>query len=75
MFCEAATGCIMSRHNSLQTSCSGNTARNHEKQVTFVSRACGALSVPRKNFLLPLVAASSTARRCFSLFKMGKQKE
>ena len=43
--------------------------------MTLVSRACGALSVPRKNLRLPPVAACSTARRCFSLFRMGRQKE
>ena len=31
--------------------------------------------MPRKNLRLPLVAASSTARRCFSRFRMGRQKE
>lgn len=31
--------------------------------------------MPRKNFLLPLVAAARTALRWRSLFKMGRQKE
>ena len=44
-------------------------------RYTFVSRAWGALSVPRKNFLLPLMAAAATACRWRSLFKIGKQKE
>ena len=34
--------------------------------ASFVPRACGALSVPRKNFGLPEVAASTRASRCSS---------
>ena len=37
--------------------------------------ACGALSVPKKNLGLPLVAAASTACLCSSRLRMGKQNE
>ena len=36
-------------------------------------RACGALSVPRKNFGLPEVAASTSASRCSSRLSTGRQ--
>ena len=35
--------------------------------------SCGALSVPRKNLLLPELMAPSRARRCSSRFKIGRQ--
>lgn len=40
---------------------------------TLAPLACGALSVPRKNRALPLVAAASTAARCSSRFSIGRQ--
>ena len=35
--------------------------------------ACGAESVPKKNFLLPLVAAFTNAAWCVFRFRIGKQ--
>jgi hypothetical protein len=41
--------------------------------ASFVCRAWGALSVPRKNLGLPLVAAAATASRWRSRFSTGRQ--
>ena len=40
---------------------------------SFSTAGCGALSVPRKNFGLPLVAASTSAWRCTSRLSTGRQ--
>lgn len=44
------------------------------QSVTLRCLGWGALSVPRKNLVQVLVAAASTACRCSSLFRIGKQK-
>jgi hypothetical protein len=41
--------------------------------ASLVCTACGALSVPRKNLALPLVAAAATASLCLSRLRMGRQ--
>lgn len=48
-------------------------AQRNNGLFTFVSLACGALSVPRKNLGLPFVAAVNTACLCFSRFNTGRQ--
>ena len=43
------------------------------KRLLVGARVRGALSVPRKNFGLPLVAARSSAARCSSRLSTGRQ--
>ena len=47
--------------------------KTRKVERAFASFACGALSVPRKNRLLPLVAAPKTALLCSSRFSTGRQ--
>ena len=43
------------------------------QSLSLAPRACGALSVPRKYFELPEVAAATSARRCTSRLSTGRQ--
>lgn len=58
---------VASADSGCQSSAVTMQKRRHiacrQGRCTFVSRACGALSVPRKNFWLPLMAAAATACR------------
>jgi hypothetical protein len=44
-----------------------------QTEFSFITDACGALSVPRKNFGLPEAAAFKSAWRCSSRLSTGKQ--